>query len=145
MPHSSEDKKRAITRLRRIKGQADALERAIEAGADCAPLLQQIVAMRGATNGLMAEVMESHLRETFGAGADRAVGGAGGDLDDGVEGVMKILRNFRLIFLPVFSRTWKPAPAAVSSLRSSSGHLLHTGREYDKILPASMRMSTNLR
>ena len=34
MPHSPEDKKRAITRLRRIKGQADALERAIEAGAD---------------------------------------------------------------------------------------------------------------
>lgn len=94
MPHSSEDKKRAITRLRRIKGQADALERAIEAGADCAPLLQQIVAMRGATNGLMAEVMESHLRETFGAGADRAVGGAGGDHDAGVEGVMKILRTY---------------------------------------------------
>ena len=94
MPHSSEDKKRAITRLRRIKGQADALERAIEAGADCAPLLQQIVAMRGATNGLMTEVMESHLRETFGPDADRAVGGAGGDLDDGVEGVMKILRTY---------------------------------------------------
>lgn len=94
MPHSSEDKKRAITRLRRIKGQADALERAIEAGADCAPLLQQIVAMRGATNGLMAEVMQSHLRETFSAGADRAVGGAGSDNDDGVEGVMKILRTY---------------------------------------------------
>ena len=70
MPYSLEDKKRAITRLRRIKGQADALERAIEAGADCTPLLQQIVSMRGATNGLMAEVMESHLRKTFGAGAD---------------------------------------------------------------------------
>ncbi len=94
MPHSSEDKKRAITRLRRIKGQADALERAIEAGADCAPLLQQIVAMRGATNGLMAEVMQSHLRETFGAATDRAVGGAGGERDDGVEGVMKILRTY---------------------------------------------------
>ena len=94
MPNSPEDKKRAITRLRRIKGQADALERAIEAGADCAPLLQQIVAMRGATNGLMAEVMESHLRETFGAGADQAVGGEGGDHDDGVEGVMKILRTY---------------------------------------------------
>ena len=59
MPHSPEEKKRAITRLRRIKGQAEALERAIEAGTDCAPLLQQIVAMRGATNGLMAEVMEA--------------------------------------------------------------------------------------
>ena len=43
---------------------------------------------------LMAEVMQSHLRETFGAGADRAVGGAGGDHDDGVEGVMKILRTY---------------------------------------------------
>ncbi|WP_435171378.1 metal/formaldehyde-sensitive transcriptional repressor [Falsirhodobacter sp. 1013] len=94
MPHSSEDKKRAITRLRRIKGQADALERAIEAGADCAPLLQQIVAMRGATNGLMAEVMESHLRETFGVGADPAVKSEGGDHDDDVEGVMKILRTY---------------------------------------------------
>ncbi|GBR28021.1 metal/formaldehyde-sensitive transcriptional repressor [Gluconobacter japonicus] len=94
MPHSSEDKKRAITRLRRIKGQADALERAIEAGADCAPLLQQIVAMRGATNGLMAEVMESHLRETFGSGADPALRSEGSDHDDGVEGVMKILRTY---------------------------------------------------
>lgn len=94
MPHSSEDKKRAITRLRRIKGQADALERAIEAGADCAPLLQQIVAMRGATNGLMAEVMESHLRETFGAGADPAVKSEGSDHEDAVEGVMKILRTY---------------------------------------------------
>ncbi|PAL19389.1 metal/formaldehyde-sensitive transcriptional repressor [Sphingopyxis sp. GW247-27LB] len=94
MPHTSEDKKRAITRLRRIKGQADALERAIEAGADCAPLLQQIVAMRGATNGLMAEVMESHLRETFGVGEDPAVKSEGGDHDDGVEGVMKILRTY---------------------------------------------------
>lgn len=94
MPHSPEDKKRAITRLRRIKGQADALERAIEAGADCTPLLQQIVAMRGATNGLMAEVMESHLRETFVAGADPAIKSENGDHDDKVEGVMKILRTY---------------------------------------------------
>ncbi|CUX01382.1 metal/formaldehyde-sensitive transcriptional repressor [Rhizobium pusense] len=94
MPHSSEDKRRAITRLRRIKGQADALERAIEAGADCAPLLQQIVAMRGATNGLMAEVMESHLRETFGTGVDPTVKSEGSDREDDVEGVMKILRTY---------------------------------------------------
>lgn len=94
MPHSPEDKKRAITRLRRIKGQADALERAIEAGTDCAPLLQQIVAMRGATNGLMAEVMESHLRQTFGPGADPTVKGEGSAHDDDVEGVMKILRTY---------------------------------------------------
>ena len=51
MPHTTEDKQRAITRLRRIKGQAEALERAVEAGSDCAPILQQLAAMRGAVHG----------------------------------------------------------------------------------------------
>ena len=66
MPPAPEDKRKAIARLRRIQGQALALERAIEAGAECAPVLQQIAALRGAVNGLMSEVLESHLRETFG-------------------------------------------------------------------------------
>jgi len=94
MPHTPADKKRAITRLRRIKGQAEALERAIEAGAECAPLLQQIMAMRGATNGLMAEVMESHLRETFGPGSKEAESPRSGDLDEHVEDVMKFFRTY---------------------------------------------------
>jgi DNA-binding FrmR family transcriptional regulator len=54
MPHTAEDKQRAISRLRRIRGQAEALERAVEAGSDCAPILQQLAAMRGAVHGLMA-------------------------------------------------------------------------------------------
>ena len=65
MPHSPEEKKRAIARLRRIRGQVDGLERAIEAGTDGAPILQQLAAMRGAVNGLMAEILDSHLREEF--------------------------------------------------------------------------------
>ncbi|KAF1712528.1 regulator [Pseudoxanthomonas kalamensis DSM 18571] len=65
MPHSPEDKKKALTRVRRIRGQLDALERALDAGADCAPVLQQLAAVRGAVNGLMSEVLESHLRETL--------------------------------------------------------------------------------
>ena len=52
--------------MRRIRGQCDALDRALEAGADCGPVLQQIAAIRGAVNGLMSEVMEAHLREEFG-------------------------------------------------------------------------------
>ena len=67
MPYTPQEKQRAVARLRRIKGQAEALERAVLAGTDCGTLLQQISALRGATNGLMAEVLESHLRETFGA------------------------------------------------------------------------------
>lgn len=66
MPHAPAEKKRALSRLRRIKGQAEALERAIEAETECGQLLQQIAALRGAANGLMADVLDSHMRETFG-------------------------------------------------------------------------------
>jgi len=65
MPHSPEEKKKAITRLRRIRGQTESLERAILEGTDCSLLLQQLAALRGATNSLMSEVLEGHLRETF--------------------------------------------------------------------------------
>ena len=66
MPHSPEEKKKVLARIRRIRGQCEGLERALEAGADCAPVLQQIAAIRGAVNGLMSEVLEAHLREQFG-------------------------------------------------------------------------------
>lgn len=66
MPHSPEEKKKVLARVKRIRGQCDALERALDAGADCNPVLQQIAAIRGAVNGLMSEVMEAHLREEFG-------------------------------------------------------------------------------
>ena len=66
MPHTAHEKKRVLTRLRRIRGQTEALERALEGGADCGAVLQQIAAIRGAVNGLMSEVMEAHIREEFG-------------------------------------------------------------------------------
>ena len=72
MPHSPAEKSKALARVRRIRGQLDALERALEAGADCGPVLQQIAAIRGAVNGLMSEVMEAHLREEFGQPAQTA-------------------------------------------------------------------------
>ena len=61
MPHSPEEKKQALTRIRRIKGQVATLEKALDAGADCPAILQQL----GAVNGLMATVLESYLREEF--------------------------------------------------------------------------------
>lgn len=67
MPHTIHDKKRLLTRVRRIKGQAEALEKALEREVECSAVLQQIAAVRGAVNGLMAEVLEGHLREHLGA------------------------------------------------------------------------------
>ena len=63
MPHSPEDKKRALTRVRRIRGQVNALERALESGDPCLTILQQIAAVRGAANGLMGEMIEMHLND----------------------------------------------------------------------------------
>lgn len=69
MPYSPQEKKRALVRVRRIGGQLDALAQALEREADCGAVLQQIAAVRGAVNGLMAEVLESHLRATLGGDA----------------------------------------------------------------------------
>ena len=69
MPHTAHEKKRVQTRLRRIRGQTEALERALEGGAECGAVLQQIAAIRGALNGLKSEVMEAHIREEFGQAA----------------------------------------------------------------------------
>jgi DNA-binding FrmR family transcriptional regulator len=66
MPHSPAEKKRVLARVGRIRGQTEALQRALEQGAECAAVLQQIAALRGAVNGLMAQVLESHLREELG-------------------------------------------------------------------------------
>ena len=70
MFHTAEEKKLVLGRMQRIRGQCDAISRALEAGSDCGPVLQQIAAVRGAINGLMSEVMEAHIRETFGKAAE---------------------------------------------------------------------------
>ena len=64
MPHSPEDKKRILTRVRRIRGQVDALE----PGEPCLAILQQIAAVRGASNGLMGEMVEIHLKDELVSG-----------------------------------------------------------------------------
>ncbi|CCK13718.1 Uncharacterized protein YaiN in in formaldehyde detoxification operon [Cronobacter sakazakii 680] len=61
-------KKRILTRVRRIRGQAEALERALEAGEPCLHILQQIAAVRGAANGLMGEMVEIHLKDELVSG-----------------------------------------------------------------------------
>lgn len=60
-------KKPLLARVRRIKGQAQALERALNEESECMAILQQIAAIRGAVNGLMAEVLEGHIRAHLGA------------------------------------------------------------------------------
>jgi len=67
MAHIIKSKKKLLTRIRRIKGQASALENLLENETECMAILQQIAAIKGAANGLMKDVLEDHLREHLGA------------------------------------------------------------------------------
>lgn len=60
--HTVKDKTRLMARVRRIKGQAEALERALEAELGCTDVLMLAASMRGAVNGLTAEILEDHIR-----------------------------------------------------------------------------------
>jgi FrmR/RcnR family transcriptional regulator, repressor of frmRAB operon len=61
MSHTRHEKTRLLARVRRIQGQVEALSQALESERGCAEVLQQIAAVRGAVNGLMAEVIEDHI------------------------------------------------------------------------------------
>jgi DNA-binding FrmR family transcriptional regulator len=60
--HTQRDKDKLLIRVRRIRGQVDAIERALDSEEECAGVLQLMTACRGALNGLMAEVMEGQVR-----------------------------------------------------------------------------------
>ena len=62
MSHNIHEKAKLIARVRRIRGQIEGLERSLDADKGCAEILHLIAATRGAINGLMAEVLEEHIR-----------------------------------------------------------------------------------
>ena len=62
MVHTIREKNKLLARVRRIRGQVEAIERALETEIGCADVLQVIASVRGAMNGLIAEVMEDHIR-----------------------------------------------------------------------------------
>ena len=68
MSHTTREKAKLLARVRRIRGQVEAIERALEAEAGCADVLHLLAGARGAMNGLMAEVIEDHVREHVVAG-----------------------------------------------------------------------------
>jgi DNA-binding FrmR family transcriptional regulator len=62
MAHLVKTKSKLLGRVRRIRGQVEAIERGLEAEIGCADVLMLVASVRGAINGLMAELMEDHIR-----------------------------------------------------------------------------------
>jgi FrmR/RcnR family transcriptional regulator, repressor of frmRAB operon len=63
MTHITSEKAKLLNRLRRIRGQLEAIERAVEDDSACSKVLQQATACRGAMDGFIAEVIEDHVRD----------------------------------------------------------------------------------
>ena len=89
MAHTITGKKQLLARVRRIRGQTEALERALNETPHCLEILQQIAAIRGAVNGLMSQVLQEHIREHLGAHDVSQT-----QRCDDVEAVIGVLRSY---------------------------------------------------
>jgi DNA-binding FrmR family transcriptional regulator len=55
--------KNLLSRISRIRGQIDAVERQLQTEADCFKVLQTVAACRGAMNGLFSELVQEHVSQ----------------------------------------------------------------------------------
>ncbi len=63
MSHTIREKTKLLARVRRMRGQLDAVERSLENEAPCAEVLQLVASIRGAMNGFMGELLEDHINQ----------------------------------------------------------------------------------
>ncbi len=89
MGHITANKESLIKRVKRIAGQIQAVERALESDLDCAKTLHLVAATRGAINGLMEEIIEEHARAHV---ADPALTEA--QRNQGVEELLEAIRRY---------------------------------------------------
>jgi DNA-binding FrmR family transcriptional regulator len=92
MSHVAKEKAKLLNRLKRMRGQIEAMERAVDGDDECAAVLQQATACRGALDGFIAEVIEDHIREHMvdpRAGADSAQASAAEELIEIVHQYLK--------------------------------------------------------
>jgi len=62
MSHLSREKLDLVNRSKKVIGQLESVERALNADEPCSEVLHRLAAAKGAINSLMAELMEDHIR-----------------------------------------------------------------------------------
>lgn len=62
MSHEEREAVKLLQRVRKLRGQLDAVERSVLGHGDCGDLLMLLAAVRGGVNSLMGEVLETHIR-----------------------------------------------------------------------------------
>lgn len=90
MGHTVREKPKLLARIRRIRGQVEALERAVEEERGCSDVLHQVAAVRGAIQGLMVGVLEEHVRTHI---ADPSIT-SDAERSQGAEELIDVLRSY---------------------------------------------------
>jgi DNA-binding FrmR family transcriptional regulator len=60
--HIKRDREKLLARVKKIRGQINAIETAISDDDDCSRVLNTLASCRGALNALMVEILEGHIR-----------------------------------------------------------------------------------
>jgi len=90
MSHTVREKQKLMNRVRRIRGQVEAIERALDDELGCEKVMHLIAGCRGAVNGLLVEVIEDHVR-THLVDREKAPGALG---EDAVEQLIDVVHSY---------------------------------------------------
>ncbi|RJE81021.1 metal/formaldehyde-sensitive transcriptional repressor [Paracoccus sp. JM45] len=88
MSHLTSDKTKLLGRVRRLRGQMEAIERAVDEEKECGEVLHLVASVRGAIAGLTNELLEAHLQHHV-LGADDEE-----ERRKGVEDLSSVLRSY---------------------------------------------------
>jgi DNA-binding FrmR family transcriptional regulator len=86
MSHLSREKLDLLNRTKKVLGQLESVERALNEDAPCADVLQRLAAVRGSINSLMGELMEEHIRNHMPRNSKSA--------EEAAEDVIDIVRTY---------------------------------------------------
>lgn len=91
MAHLHEDNSKLLARVRRLKGQLEGVEKMLEEGVDCYPVLQNAAACRGAFNALMRELILDHVEHHIvqSDGVTKEIRDTGKEIQDIVKSFLK--------------------------------------------------------
>ena len=90
MAHTQRDRDSLLRRVRKLRGQVDSVERALDKGLACSDVLHRISACRGAVDSLLSEVLEGHVREHLVGEQRRPTR----DQLDAAEDVIAVIRSY---------------------------------------------------
>lgn len=88
MSHTAKERPKILARVNRLKGQLDAFAKAVETDQDEYQIMQLLASCRGAMNGLMSDIVESHIREHIVNAENKKIAGEAG------EELIDIMRSF---------------------------------------------------